>query len=100
MKSRTTVLKVPAVVKPQTDKTAATPSLTTFAELMQALDVVDGQSQMPEVISPQGSSQARLHSEKPEEGNYIVPQMPNAVPDWPLMKIAKPVLPVSFYTCI
>jgi len=35
-----TELKVPAVVKPQTDTTAPTPSPTTFGELMQVLDIV------------------------------------------------------------
>jgi len=51
-----TELKVPAVVKPQTDTTAATPSPTTFGELMQVLDIFPGQSQMPQVTSQQGSS--------------------------------------------
>jgi len=44
MKYGTTELKVPAVVKPQKDMAAATPSLTTFGELMQALIIVPGQS--------------------------------------------------------
>jgi len=47
MKYGTTELKIPAVGKPQEDSTAATPSPTTFGELMQALDIVPGQSQMP-----------------------------------------------------
>jgi len=57
MKYGTTELTVPAVVKPQTDSTAPAPSLTTFGELMQGLDIVPGQSQMPRVTSQQGSSQ-------------------------------------------
>jgi len=65
MKYGTTELKVPAVGKPQTDSTVATPSPTTFGEHMQALDIVPGQSQMPQVTSWQGSSQMRLGSEKP-----------------------------------
>jgi len=40
----TTVLKVPEVVKPQIDTTAATPSPTTFVEFMQLLDVIPRQS--------------------------------------------------------
>jgi len=40
IKYGTTQLKVPAVVKPQTNMTAATPSPTTFGELMDALDIV------------------------------------------------------------
>jgi hypothetical protein len=51
MKYRTTELKVPAVGKQQTDWTAATPSPTTFGELMRALDIFPGQSQMPPVTS-------------------------------------------------
>ena len=60
MMYRTTDLKVPAVVKPQTDATATTPSLTTFGELMQVLDIVPRQSQMPQVTSQQGRNQMRL----------------------------------------
>jgi len=48
---RTANLKVLAVVKPQTDTIAVTPSLTTFGELLEALDVVSGQSQMPLLTS-------------------------------------------------
>jgi hypothetical protein len=66
MKYRTTELKVPAVGKPQADSTAATPSPTTFGELMQALDIVAGQSQMPQVTSQQGTSQMRMGLEKPQ----------------------------------
>jgi hypothetical protein len=40
MKYGTAGLKVLAVGKPQTDMTAATPSLTTFGALMQALEIV------------------------------------------------------------
>jgi len=40
MKYGTTESRVPAVVKPQIDMTAATPSSTTFGEHMQTLDIV------------------------------------------------------------
>jgi len=49
IKYTTTELKVPAVAKPQTDLTAATPSLIIFGELIQALDIVTGQSQTLQV---------------------------------------------------
>jgi len=39
---RTTSLKVLAVVKPQTDTTAATPSPTSVGDPMQVLDIVPG----------------------------------------------------------
>jgi len=63
-KYETAELKVPAVVKPQIDTTAATPSLTTFRDYMQTLDIVRGQSPMPAVTFQQGSSQMWLGSEK------------------------------------
>jgi len=43
MKSGTTELKVPTVVKPQTDTTAATASPISFGELMQIVDIVPRQ---------------------------------------------------------
>jgi hypothetical protein len=49
MQSRMTTLQVPADGNPETDKTAAARSRTTFGEHMQALDIVPGQSQMPQV---------------------------------------------------
>ena len=93
-------MKVPAVGKPQIDSTAATPSPTTFGELMQALDIVPRQSQMLQVTSRQGSSQMRLGSEKPKADNHIVPPMPAMVPDSSQIEIAKTVQPISFYPCI
>jgi hypothetical protein len=81
VKYRTTELNVPAVGKPEEDSTAATPSPTTFGELMQALDIVPGQSQMPQVTSQQGTIQMRLCSEKPQADNHIVLPMPTTVPD-------------------
>ena len=101
MKSGTTESKVPAVGKPQTDPTGAPPSQTTFGELMQALDIVHGESPMPQLVtSRQGSSQMRLGSEKPQADKQLLPEMPAAVPDLSQIEIAKPVQPVSFYPCI
>jgi len=64
MKYGTAKLKVPAVFKPQIDTTAAPPSLTTFGEHMQALDIVRGQEQMAAVICRPGGGHMRLGSEK------------------------------------
>jgi hypothetical protein len=97
MKYGTSELKIPAVGKPQEDSTAATPSLTTFGELMQALDIIPGQSQMLQVTSRQRTSQMRLGSKKPQAYNHIVPPMPAAVHDSSPIEIVKPVQPVSFY---
>jgi hypothetical protein len=100
MKYGMTEVKVPAVGKPKTDPTAATPSRTTFGELMQGLGNIPGQSQMPQVMSRQGSSQMRLGSEKPQADDHTVLQMPAIVLDSLQIEIAKPVQPVSFYPCI
>ena len=91
MKYGMTELQVPAVRQPQTDTTAATPSLTTFGGSMQALDNVPGQSQMLQVTFRQGSSQMRLGLEKPQGYSYIVFLMPDVVRNSSQMEIAKPV---------
>jgi len=100
LKDGTTELKVPAVVKPQTEMTAARLSPTTFGELMQALNIIPGQPPMPPVISRQGSHQMRLGLEKPQADDHIVSLMPKAVPDLSQMEIGKPVQPVSIYPCL
>jgi hypothetical protein len=51
MQYGTTELKVLGIGKPQTDLTAATPTPTTFGELMHELDIVPRQSQMPQETS-------------------------------------------------
>ena len=91
MKYRTAKLMVMALVKPPKDTTAATPSPTTFGELMQVLDIVPGQSQLPQVVSRQGSSQMRLGLQKSQADNHIVSLMPDAVPNSSQREIAKPV---------
>ena len=100
MMYRTTELKVPAVVKPQADIAAATPSPTTFGELMQSLNILPGQSPMPQVTSRQGSTQMRLGSEKHQADNHIVAFMPITVPDSSQLEIAMPDQPVSLYPCL
>jgi len=96
----TTKLKVPAVVKPQIDTTAATPSPTTFGEHMQTLDIVRGQSLMTAVTSRPGSSQMRLGSEKPQSHQFIPVFSPDAATDSMPIQDAKPVEPVSLYPCL
>jgi hypothetical protein len=71
MKSGTAGLVVPAVMKPLTNRTAATPLRTTFGEIMQILDIVQGQSQMPQGTSRPRSSQWRLRSERPPSHTHI-----------------------------
>jgi len=100
MKYGTTGLNIPAVGKPPEDSTAATLSPTPFGEHMQALDIVPGQSQMPQVTSRQGTTQMRLGSEKPQADNHTAPPMPAVVPALSQIQITKPVQPGSFYPCI
>jgi len=76
-KYRTAELKVPAVVTPQIDKTAASASPTMAGEHMQTLHIVRGQLEMPAVTSRPGSSQMRLGLEKPQSNKFI----PNLSPD-------------------
>jgi len=93
----TSELRVPAVVQPQTNDDAPPHPPTTFAELIECLDIVPGRSQG---TSWPGSSHIRLGSVKPQSKSSIPSGEPAAEPDSsPLLK-AKPVEPVSFYSCI
>jgi len=96
-KYSTAELRVPAVVQQQTNGDAPPHPLTTFAELMESLDIVPG---MSEGTWQPGSSHIRLGSVKPRSKSSIPSGEPAAEPDLsPLLK-AKPVEPVSFYPCI
>jgi hypothetical protein len=100
MKYGTAKLKVPAVVKPQKDMTAATTYPTTVGEHMQTLDIFQGQMEMPAVISRPESSQRRLGLEKPQSNKFIPGLSQDAAtPSMPIQD-APPVEPVSFYSCI
>jgi hypothetical protein len=94
-----TELQIPADGMPQTDLSAATPSLTTFRELMQALHIVTGQSRILQVTSRHGGSHRRLGWEKPQADDHIVPPIPASVPDSSQIQIAKPSQPISFCPC-
>jgi len=96
----TAELKVPALIEPQIDMNAATPSPKTFGELMQTLDILRRQLQMPAVTSRPGSSQMRLGSEKPQSHKFIPDFAPDVVPDLTPIQDAKPVERVRFYPCI
>jgi len=96
----TAELKVPAVVKPQIDSTTATPSPITVGEHMQTPEIVQGQLEMPAVISRPGSSQMRLGSEKPQSHQFIVVVAPGMATDSIPLQDANPVEHVSFYPCM
>jgi len=95
-----TELKVSAVVKPKPDTTAPTLSPTTCGELMQTLDIIPRQSQIPHVMSRPGNNQIRLGSEKTQTLSLIAHLMPDEVHDLSQMEIEKPVEPISFYRSI
>ena len=100
MRYGTAELKVPAVVKPQIETTAATPSPITVGEHMQTPEIVRGQSEMPAVTSRPGSSQMRLGSEKPQSHKFISVHSPGMATDSMPIQDANPVEPVSFYPCM
>jgi len=99
-------LRGPAVVQPQTKDDAPAPSLTTFGELMESVDVVPGISQRLQGTSRPGSSHIRLGSVKPWSKSSIPSGEPAAEPDSSTLLKVKPVEPVSsvepvsFYPCI
>jgi len=97
MKYGTAELNVQAVVKPQIDMTAGTPSPPTCGELRQTLDIVHGQSQMVAVTSRPSSSEIRLGSEKPQRHKFIPVLLPDAAPSSTPIQDVKPVDPASYY---
>jgi len=100
MKYGTSELKVPAIMKSQTDYVAAPPSPTTFGELLETLDIVPGISPMPQCTSRPGSSHMRVGSGKPKSPARISSFPPGAESNSSLMTYAMPVQPVSAYHCI
>ena len=96
----TSDLRVPAVVKPQTDDDAAAPAPTTCGELFECLGVVPGILQMPQGTSRPGSSHIWLASGKPKSSTSISGLAPPAVIGSSLIQNAKPVELVSFDPCI
>jgi len=100
MKYETAELMVPAVVKPQTAKTAATPSPTTFEEHMQTLDIVPGQSQILQGTSQPGSSQMRLCSGKSQSKKGIISLPPGTAPNSSTTEQSKHGEHVIYHPCI
>jgi hypothetical protein len=100
MKYGTAELLVRAVVMPQIDPTAATPSPTPVGDYMDTVDIVRGQSEMPAVTSRSGSSQMRLSSEIPQSHQFIPVLFPSTVTDLVRIQDGKPDEPVSCYACI
>jgi len=96
----TSELKVPAIIKSQTDHVAAAPSPTTFGELLGTLDIIPGILRMPQCTSRPGSSHMRVGSARPKSPERISSIPPSADSDSSLMTYATPVQPVSAYHCI
>ena len=80
MKYRMAKLEILAVVKPQTDMTAATPPPTTFGEIMLTFHIIPVQSQLPLRTSWSGSCEERLGSGKLQPDIYIASLLPDGVP--------------------
>jgi len=96
MKYGTAESIVLSVVKTETDKTTATPLPTTFGELMQTLNIVPAQLQMPQRTSPPGSSHMRLGSEKSPSHTNIAYLLPDAVANSLTIENVKAVEQVNF----
>jgi len=67
---------------------------------MKTLDIVREQLSMTAVTSRPGSSQMRLGSEKPQSHKFRPVLSPDAGTNLMPIQNAKPVEPVSFYTCM
>jgi len=93
-------LRVPAVVKPQTDDDAASPAPTTFGEHMDGLDLVPRISQIPQGTSRPGSSHIPLHSGKPLLNISISGLAPAADRNLSVIQNANAVELRSFLPCI
>jgi hypothetical protein len=96
----TTKLRVPAVVQPQTMDDAPAPPPATFGDLMKSPDIVPGISQKPQGTSRPGSSHIRPGSVKLQSQSSVPSGEPAAEPNSSMLLKAKPVEPVSFYSCI
>jgi len=96
----TAEFRVLVVVQPQTDDDASAPPPTTFAELMERVDIVPEILQMPQGTSQPGSSHIRVGSVKPQSNTSISGLEPAAVPDTSPLLNANPVVPETFYPCI
>jgi len=93
----TSELKVPDVIKSQTDHVAVAPPQTTYGELIETLDMVPRISRMPPYTPQPGSSHVRVGSGKPKSPEHRSSLTPAAECDWSLIWFATPVQPVSAY---
>jgi hypothetical protein len=100
IKYGTAELNLPAVVKPQIDRTAATPSLTTCREHRQNVDIFRGQSQMPPLTTQPGITQMMLRSETPKPQRIIAVLSTVVWTDLMTTHDPKDIEPVTIYPCI
>jgi len=82
--------------QPETDTTAAMPLPRTFEDLIQTVDIIPGQSLMPQETSRLESSYIRLDSEELQPHRDIASLLPNAVANWSQTEKAKPVEAVCY----
>ena len=93
----TSELKVPDVIKSQTEHVAVAPPQTTYGELIETLDMVPGISRMPPYTARPGSSHVRVGSGKPKSPEHRSSHTPAVECDWSLIWFLTPVQPVSAY---
>jgi len=99
-KYRTSELKVPAIIKSQTDHIAAAPSPKSFGELLETLNIIPGITPMTHRTSRPRSSQMRVGSRKPKSPERISSFPPGAESDLSLTMYATPVQPECASHCI
>jgi hypothetical protein len=100
MKNGSSELRVPAVVRPQTNEEAPAPSPTTFGELMKSLDIVPVISLRPQGTSRHTNSHIRVGSVKLQSESSIPSGELAAEPNSSTLLNAKPAEQVSCYPCI
>jgi len=99
-KYSTSELRVPAVGQPQTDVYNMAPTLTTFGERMERLDIVPGISQIPQGTSQPDSSRIRLGLVKLQSKRSISGHEPAAEYNLSVLLKAKLAEPISLYLSI
>jgi hypothetical protein len=86
-------LRVPAFVKPQTDKIVAAHPLTTLAEHTQTADTIPQKSRMRQQPSHQSSCHLRLSGRKPKSHKWIAFLLPDRLPTSSAIKLSQLVKP-------
>jgi hypothetical protein len=95
-----TELKVPAVIKSHLDNQAANPAPSKVEEVTESLEIIPGISQMLCGTSRPGSNDLKLTFRSPQSDKCIGSRLPDMEPTSSSTEKAKPIEPVSLYSCI